>query len=572
VDRITESILREFSDERELTREELSKQFEAFATFCVISQQYEGEFDPVELRTGGGNDLAIDAAALIINGDLVNDTEEITDLRARNNYVQAKIVIIQARSSSNFDGATITDLAANLCEGLFAPKTTLPMNEDIKAFKTLVDELYANSTAFRRGSPDLVIKYVTTGTWTNDPHLIAKLDGAKARLEELSLFRRVSFDGIGATELQELYRKARDTVEAQFQFRSQVLLPDIRGVEQSYIGIVSAQEYLPLITDDSGNVRKSLFYDNVRDFQDYNEVNRGIRETLQSPEQRGRFLILNNGVTVVARELIVVGSKFTLRDYQIVNGCQTSHVLFDERDNLESVYIPLRLIVTTDDEVASSVTAATNRQTQVSDEDLGALEAFQKLLESYFGAHPVEKKLYYERRSKQYSSVPGLEKTRITTRPQLVRAYAAMFLDEPWRAGRYYKELLRIRKQDIFNPAAVPEPYYVSAVAAYRVEYFFRNGYLHTKYKPARYQLLMALRHLIGGPELPKAKRELMRYCDRISEVLWDPQDGPSAVAKLLPVIDQAVQKVESDGVLDRDTVRTQIFTDHVITGVSTLG
>jgi hypothetical protein len=35
------------------------------------------------------------------------------------------------------------------------------------------------------------------------------------------------------------------------------------------------------------------------------------------------------------------GSKFVIEDFQIVNGCQTSHVLFDNRDKLdESVLVP----------------------------------------------------------------------------------------------------------------------------------------------------------------------------------------------------------------------------------------
>jgi hypothetical protein len=35
--------------------------------FCVVSNEYDGEFNPTDLRTGGGQDLAIDAAALAAN-------------------------------------------------------------------------------------------------------------------------------------------------------------------------------------------------------------------------------------------------------------------------------------------------------------------------------------------------------------------------------------------------------------------------------------------------------------------------------------------------------------------------
>jgi hypothetical protein len=570
MDRITESFLAEFSQERQLRNETQSSQFEAFCAYCVISSEYDGEFDPVELRTGGGNDLAIDAAALSVNGDIVTDPEEIEDLRTRNNYLQARILIVQAKTSSGFDAARITDLADNLCD-FFSDSPHLPMSGELRSFKELVERLYENSTAFRRGSPDLVVRYATTGTWTGDLHLTSKVSAAIRRLESLNIFGSVSFECLGAREVQALYRSAKNTVEAEFQFPNQVLLPEIEGVEQSYIGTVSAQEYLRLISDSNGIIRKSLFYENVRDFQDYNDVNRGIRSTLQEERIRGRFVVLNNGITIVAREMGVVGNKFTLRDYQIVNGCQTSHVLFDEQDNLEGVHVPLRLIVTRDEDVASSVTAATNKQTLVSDEDLKALETLQKELEAYFEAHPTDKRLYYERRSKQYSAVPGLEKTRIVTRPQLVRSYAAMMLDEPWRAGRYYKELQRIRGNEIFGMNDIPDPYYVSAVAAYRLEYFFRNGHVDGWYKPARYQILMAIRHLVEPGLIPTKRRDLEKYCGRLADTLWDPQEGAKVVQDVLPVIKASVLETEKDGILDRDTVRTQNFTDLVLRGVQEL-
>ncbi|MFI8793395.1 AIPR family protein [Streptomyces sp. NPDC055105] len=567
MDRITESFLQEFSSERQLDREKQSDQFEAFSAYCVISSEFDGEFDPVEVRTGGGNDLAVDAAALVVNGDIVSEPEEIDDLRTRNNYLQARILIVQAKTTSGFDGARITDLADNLCD-FFSASPTLPMSRELRQFKDLIEKLYANSTAFRKGSPDLVVNYVTTGNWTGDAHLSSKVAAAKTRLEALNIFDTVTFECIGAREVQALYRSAKNTVEAEFQFPNQVLLPDIDGVEQSYIGTVSATEYMRLISDTNGNIRRSLFYENVRDFQDYNDVNRGIRGTLQEPRLRGRFVVLNNGITVVAREMSVVGNKFTLRDYQIVNGCQTSHVLFDEKDQLDGVHVPLRLIVTQDEDVTSSVTAATNKQTLVSDEDLKALEILQKELEAFFEAHQTEKRLYYERRSKQHSSVPGLEKTRIITRPQLVRSYAAMMLDEPWRAGRYYKELQRIRGEDIFKPGDFPDPYYVSAVASYRLEYFFRNGYVDGKYKPARYQILMAIRHYAESFPIPTKRRDLEKYCTRLSDKLWDQQEGPKLVQAILPIVDEAVRITEKDGILDRDTVRTQNFTDLMLKGV----
>ena len=571
MDRITASFVEEFCEERDLLALDASRRFEAFAAFCVVSQQYDEEFNPEDVLTGGGNDLSIDAAALIVNGYLVTSAEEIADLRTRNNYLQASIVVLQAKTSSSFSGSVLTDLADNLTD-LLSDNSTLPMSQSVSGFKALISALYDNSSAFRRSRPELIVRYVTTGTWNEDSHLLAKRDTATARLRSLNLFD-VDVAYLGAREIQDLYRQTKNSVEASFEFRDRVPLPDLRGVEEAYIGIAKAPEYLKLITDNAGNIRKSLFYDNVRDFQDYNPVNREIRQTLQDSNVQERFVVLNNGVTIVAREITPSGNKFTLRDYQIVNGCQTSHVLFDEREHLhEDMYIPVKVIVTQDDDVVSSITTATNRQTNVTEDDLRALDAFQKDLEAFFPAHPVEQRLYYERRSKQYSSIAVPQKTRIVTPPQLVRAYASMFLNEPWRAGRYYKELQKLRRNDIFQSTHSPYPYYVSAVAAYRLDFFFRNGLLDVKYKPARYQLLMAIRILIhGDARLPIGDRHIDRYCTTIADVMWDAQAGPALVSNLLPALDAAVATTEPDGVLDRDTVRTQQFTDLLAEGVRTL-
>ena len=137
------------------------------------------------------------------------------------------------------------------------------------------------------------------------------------------------------------------------------------------------------------------------------------------------------GVTIISSTLRATGNRFHLEDYQIVNGCQTSHVLFDQRANLDdTVLIPLRLIATRDEELIAAIVKATNRQTQVKEEQLLALNDFQKNLEVFFASFEEGRRLFYERRSKQYNTVPGIEKTRIVTLSNLIRAYAALVLEE----------------------------------------------------------------------------------------------------------------------------------------------
>ena len=67
------------------------------------------------------------------------------------------------------------------------------------------------------------------------------------------------------------------------------------------------------------------------------------------------FSVLNNGVTIVAESISSSGNKFTINNYQIVNGCQTSHVLFNNKylDGMDNTNIPLKLIGTNDENVKS---------------------------------------------------------------------------------------------------------------------------------------------------------------------------------------------------------------------------
>ena len=44
----------------------------------------------------------------------------------------SEFVIIQAKSSSSFDGAAIIALGDNLVKEVFAPSQQLPMNDDVK--------------------------------------------------------------------------------------------------------------------------------------------------------------------------------------------------------------------------------------------------------------------------------------------------------------------------------------------------------------------------------------------------------------------------------------------------------
>lgn len=317
-----------------------------------------------------------------------------------------------------------------------------------------------------------------------------------------------------------------------------------------------------MITTEDGVIRKSVFYDNVRDFQDLNPVNTSMLETLTSAD-RELFPVLNNGVTVVAQRVQPVADDFTIEDFQIVNGCQTSHVLFKARDDLnDKVLIPLRLIVTEDELVAAKVTKATNNQTPVPEGDLQALTDFQKELEAHYRGYGDKQRLYYERRSRQYASDTSVVETRVVTPLVQIRAFAAMFLDEPHLASRYYRLLYERVPSDIFNANHKYEPYYTSAFAWYRLDVAFRLKRLDAALRPARYLLLDVFKHLaLPSEPVPSLNSPaIAKYCGKLNAALMQEQDAQGYFAAAGDYILQA-----ADGVITRDKLKRERLTKDAL-------
>jgi hypothetical protein len=75
MDKITESLLNEFSQEHGLTLLSEGKRFEHFCSYSVVKREHSETFDTDELVVGDsgnstkdGSDTGIDGVAIIVNG------------------------------------------------------------------------------------------------------------------------------------------------------------------------------------------------------------------------------------------------------------------------------------------------------------------------------------------------------------------------------------------------------------------------------------------------------------------------------------------------------------------------
>ncbi len=307
-----------------------------------------------------------------------------------------------------------------------------------------------------------------------------------------------------------------------------------------------------------------------------NRINAAIAGTLQGPDL-SLFTVMNNGITIVCRDCQPIGPKLVLYDYQVVNGCQTSSVIFAHRDRVmgRNVLVPARIVACDDPVVIKKIIYANNSQSKVTEEHMLSLLPFNRLLECYYGAMRLAgdgPALYYDIRrgsvkwdrhiedgDEEHDWIPGTD--NIVTIYGQLKAYAAMFLGLPHHAIAG-ADRLRARVSDaIFNDVEDDlEPYYSAAYAMHRFSELVREGGLDTKYVPFRFHFL----HLFGLLLLSQFSGPMRQNRVKISfaanEVLSDKAAIKVCFQRFARTIDSVIGTLEGAGYI-KNTARDAAFT-----------
>ena len=519
MDRVTKSFLEDFRKSNELPNGIEEKiLFEHFANYSIVEPRTEFSFDIEKINIGSDGTIGLDGFALIINKQLIFSEDELNDYLNFHKKSYAEVIFIQAKTSPKFDskeiggfGYAVNDFVSEEQKLRWSDSAI----EKIKLFNSFVKKIPELSE-----KPICSLFYISLGRDEKDQNVYARVSEIKNNISEENIFSIVNMDLIDATDIQNRYKQIGQAITKTFEYEKRVTLPVIKDVDESYIGVVSAKTILKLMTNEEGILIPNVFYDNVRDFQGNNKVNSEIEYTLKS-SYKDSFSILNNGITVVAESLIATRDNFTISNYQIINGCQTSHVLLNNKDFIDdSVQVSLKLVISKNEEFISRIIRSTNRQTEVKDQDLIAFSTFQKRLEDYYKTFSGDDRLFYERRSKQYNS-QLTEKKRIIDKTTQIKAVTSMFFDKPDMATRYFGALFEEFGDRLFKDNHELIPYYVSSFGLYKIESLFRNAKIDAKYKKIKYHMLAMLRHEISNEKLPVFEsKKIVPLCDSINSVL----------------------------------------------------
>lgn len=163
------------------------------------------------------------------------------------------------------------------------------------------------------------------------------------------------------------------------------------GIDQAILGIAKVAELLKLVEGPNGELDERCVLTEMLSWiqgprQPCQQANLGDLDdrcecTSSGVEQR------RDRLAACAVSAVKPGDTVSISDFQIVNGCQTSHCLHHAKGEMKAdgvpVYVPIRLVVTEDDDVATRIIRATNSQTAVQENELIACTKFQKQLEDF---------------------------------------------------------------------------------------------------------------------------------------------------------------------------------------------
>lgn len=279
------------------------------------------------------------------------------------------------------------------------------------------------------------LRAITSGKWAGFK-AEAVLKNVDSKLRNIVEFEALDIDQIE----EEASRASEDLSGKEVGFRlfsgtsdAVLIYPEkgVPGLGESRVFLIDGKS----IGEAANSYGTKLFDQNVRTFLGKGRVNREIIEALQDKIQRDRFWYAHNGITLlcdgfsVDRDDDEKGDLITIKNPQIVNGCQTAssigQVIKEGQTSLDDFAILTRVIMLKGDsevkeEVSGYIAFGTNNQSPINEADLRANDPRQKFFEKIL--NNFDKPWFYERKRNAWKN---LKKNR--------RSQAARYKGKPER-------------------------------------------------------------------------------------------------------------------------------------------
>lgn len=452
----------------------ISEYFEFFSASQILKNQGLSDDEVDNGIVGKGLDGGCDSIYLFLNNLLI--TPDVVEHISAPKDSILEMIIIQSKKTTSFGEDAVMKwktISGNLLD---LSKTTTDFtaryNTDIlEAFTTFRDTYTRLITS--RVKLKFRFYYATLASELH-PNVIQQAEELKDTIKGLFPNAVVEVTFVDSDTLFEMYNAVIEN-RVNLKFADIPISPN----QKNYVALVDLKSYFNFIVNDEGDVRKSFFDSNVRDYQGKNNVNSSISETLHRADDND-FWWLNNGVTVLASEATLVNNReLQIVNPEIVNGLQTSMEIYnyfsENREALESEKrsILLRIIVPDNEESRDQIIFATNNQTNIPKATLRVTDPIHLQIEMYFKSRG----LFYDR-GKNYYKNQGHKPAEIVGVSFLAQCLITIFLKKPDYARARPSTLLNDEKtyNELYEKNNDLEVFYRVALLGKKIQKNVRSG------------------------------------------------------------------------------------------------
>lgn len=543
---IIKAKLKKFADSNNINIEDKDKLFEYFANYSILFQHQPDAFSAdsellEDICVGDRQDGGLDGIAIKVNGFLIKSKDEVDELLKVNN-VDIEFIFIQSKNKQKCKSQEILTFNTGV-RSFFDSESNFPFCDKVMFWRKLKDYIYSDDVLCQcKELPIVRCYYVIQSNLKDDKQRNSIINTFKNDMKPFC--SNVEYH---LTDLKE-FRNILDRNENRYS----VTLPCIDTmelnhadkVENSCIAICKASDFIPILNTTEGIIKKSLFNDNVRDYQGFNSVNSEIRKTII--EDPSCFVLFNNGITIVCNSFINNNRRLNIVNPQIVNGCQTSNIIFTAYKNnicIDDVSLTIKVIATNDSELSNNIVRGTNRQSIVLEEAFEGTRLFHKDLENFINNYQIEfqEKVYYERRAKQYVGNPNIKQYQKINLRILTQYYIGAILEKPYLSHQHESVLLRKFTGEIFRDNDSKLLYFAVAYSFYTIEKLIAKCVISKLYIKYKAHILMIYYKLVTEKKYDiKNEKTADEYAKKILDSLRNFEVARNNFEKAIEIFEKA--------------------------------
>ena len=523
--------LKKFKDYYDINDDE-NIAFEKFVNFVLLSSHQPEAFSTNSyfidsVHVGGENDMGIDGIGIKINETFVDTCQSVDDIIKLNNKINIEFIFVQSKYKSKFDSGEFGKFKDGMLDFL-SEEHNEPHNDKIEALLKIKDYIFSEKIMSSwEDSPSIKFYYVSMGEWNENEHILAKTENFKNSVKQLNVYSEITDKYLDAKALKKMIDENNNKFSCILNVSNSFPLQEVEDVTDSIIISCKAGEIIKMLSSHDNSIKKSVFNDNVRDYQGNTIVNEGILKTIRENPQK--FTLMNNGMTIICKKALQSNRKVTLENPQIVNGCQTANVIFEagkKKIDLSNVEVIIKIIATESLDISNNIVKANNRQNIVYEEAFETMREFHKNLEEFVNSKFTSERnnrIYYERRSKQYMNSPMVKYINKFNFRTLIQSFVSIFMKSPHLGFRHEKILLDDFKNNLFLDNQSLLPYFLAVYINFNIEKAFLSGEIIKKYRTFKNQIMFIYTVLLAQNFPPSINNEknIDEYCQKLEEAIF---------------------------------------------------